>query len=307
MVGEQTSSLDYPSILETSRRVNWHLDEVIAPDQSLDFARPFLPEALVRVASISCLNAAEQLTLNQIRGNSYLHWFALCETFILPVVEAYTACLNPRDRDAVAAFHHFAEEERKHIDLFRQFAQRFQTGFGWACDCVEPVSQIRDAVLRHHPLAIALLILHVEWITQRHYVESVRDNQVLDPHFSQLLRCHWLEEAQHTKLDTRMIQHMAHTLTPHQIEEGIDDYFETILLLNEALKQQVWLDIISLERATGRYFSMDEALIIRRIQEASYQWMFLGSGMTHQPFIRMVGELSPAGQMRLLEMSNAFC
>ena len=32
------------------------------------------------------------------------------------------------------------------------------------------------AVLAHDPLAVALAILHIEWMTQRHYLESVRDD-----------------------------------------------------------------------------------------------------------------------------------
>lgn len=44
--------------------------------------------------------------------------------------------------------------------------------------------------------------LHLEWMIQLHYVDSVRADEALDPQFCSLLRHHWMEEAQHAKLDT---------------------------------------------------------------------------------------------------------
>ena len=39
-------------------------------------------------------------------------------------------------------------------------------------------------------------------MTQLHYLDSVKDDGDLDPLFKSLLRHHWMEEAQHAKLDT---------------------------------------------------------------------------------------------------------
>ena len=39
------------------------------------------------------------------------------------------------------------------------------------------------AVLSHSPLGVALVILGIEWMTQKHYLESVRDDEDLDPQF----------------------------------------------------------------------------------------------------------------------------
>ena len=46
-------------------------------------------------------------------------------------------------------------------------------------------------------------------MTQGHYVESVQNDQELDPQFKSLLKHHWMEEAQHTKLDTLMVEAIA--------------------------------------------------------------------------------------------------
>lgn len=73
-----------------------------------------------------------------------------------------------------------------------------------------------------------LAALHLEWLTQKHYVESVKDNaaEALDPLFCSLLRHHWLEERQHAKIDTLIVDKIASALEPQKIETGIDDYMD---------------------------------------------------------------------------------
>ena len=46
---------------------------------------------------------------------------------------------------------------------------------------IGPSEAIAAEVLRHDPLAVALVILMIEWMTQEHYVGSVRDDGDLDP------------------------------------------------------------------------------------------------------------------------------
>ena len=64
-------------------------------------------------------------------------------------------------------------------------------------------------MLGHQPLAVALTILHIEWMTQRHWIDAVQDNQELDPQFKSLLKHHWMEESQHSKLDTLMVESLS--------------------------------------------------------------------------------------------------
>ena len=58
---------DYRSVLETSQKVNWKLEEVIG-GRTLDFSRPFLPESLAGLGAIRCLNPEEKRTLNRDPG-----------------------------------------------------------------------------------------------------------------------------------------------------------------------------------------------------------------------------------------------
>ncbi len=296
----------YHSIWQAATRINWKIEDLIGGDKRLNFTQPFLPEALASVSAISCLTEAEKLKLNQIRGNSYLYFFGLCEEFILPYVIGHISQIQRSDLYATQAFLHFAEEESKHMLLFRQFAENFEQGFGSRCDCAGPARTICDRILAHHRLAVALTTLHIEWMTQRHYLESVRDTQGLDAQFCCLLRYHWIEEAQHAKLDALMVEDIAQSLSPQEIQTAISDYFAIVNLLDQVFHEQVQLDLESLSRAIDRQFSEAERAEIQTTQIQSYRWTFLWSGMTHRNVEGTFRAICPSSQTQLLEKAKAF-
>jgi hypothetical protein len=297
---------DYRSNLEASEKVNWRIEDVIG-GRSFDFTRPFLPEALAGVAYISCLSAAEKLKLNQIRGFTYLYLFGLCEEYILPSVIEHAGERAHGDDYEMRALLHFAEEEAKHIQLFKWFVQEFEKGFGTPCGAIGPAREIAAAILNHSRLGVFLATLQIEWMTQKHYLESVKDNagEGLDPLFCSLLKHHWLEESQHAKLDTLVVDEVASTLDPIRIEAGIDDYMAIGKLLDGGLTAQVQLDLESLQKAIGRTLSAAERAEITTAQVKAYRWTFLASGMTHPKFDRSLRELSARGHERVGELARA--
>jgi len=297
---------DYRSCLDASVRVNWTIEDVVA-GRRLDFTKPFLPEALAGVRGISCLNDAEKLKLNHIRGFSYLYLFGLIEEYILPAVVEHTAEATPGDDHELRALLHFAEEEAKHIELFRWFTAEFERGFGSPCAGIGPAAAIAAKILNHSRLGVFLATLHIEWFTQKHYVESVRENreESLDPLFVSLLKAHWLEESQHAKLDTLIVDKIARTLPPEKIEAGIDDYMDIGTFIDGGLAGQVQLDLASLERATGRTFTEAERTEIVAAQTKAYREAFLLAGMRHPNFDRSLRELSAAGHGRVTELARA--
>lgn len=296
----------YRTLWQTANRINWNIQDLISRNQRLNFNYPFLPDALARVEQIQSLNAQEKLRLNQIRGNSYLYFFGLCEEFILPSIVDYVSHVQYRNLDATQAFLHFAEEECKHLLLFRWFAEDFEQGFGTFCECIGRAQAICDRILAHHPLAVALTTLHIEWMTQRHYLESVCDNQKLDPQFCRLLRYHWIEEAQHAKLDALMVQDIVQSMSSEEIEKAIADYFNIIEMLDQCLQEQVKLDLKSLSSAIDRHLSRSECIEIQMVQIQSYRWTFLWSGMTHRNVWRTFSEICPSSKVRLLATAKRF-
>jgi hypothetical protein len=290
----------FETILDASERVNWRVEDLIGGDKRLDFSKPFLPESLARVEPLDFLSAKERQTLNQIRGHDYLYIFGLVEEFILPFVLDHARPALHGNDTRVRAYLNFAGEEAKHIDLFNRFRKDFLTSFGSACEVIGPPEAIAQAVLSKHPLAIALVILHIEWMTQRHYVDSVVDDEKLDPQFKSLLKHHWMEESQHAKLDTLMVQEIFEKSTDEERAAAIDGYLEIGGMIDAGLAQQVKFDFESLKRATGREFTPEESARFHEVQLQATRWTFLGTGMSHKNFLA-VAELVQKGSRARLE------
>jgi hypothetical protein len=299
-------SYTYEAILEAAEKINWRVEDLIGNGKELDFSKPFLPESLARVKSLTFLTAEEQLALNQIRGNGYLYIFGLVEEFILPFVLDHARPLLHGDDTRVRALLEFAGEEAKHIQLFRRFREEFERGFGHRCDVIGPPSEIARAILAHHPLAVAILIMHIEWMTQRHFLDSVKDDQKLDPQFKSLLKHHWMEEAQHAKIDTLMVESLAAACTPQEIERAVEEYLEMGGLIDGGLKQQVAFDVEALVRARHSLLTEREKEDLSNAQLAANRWTFIGSGMSHPSFLATIEKLSPALRQKLEEIAPAF-
>src|SRR5499426_442929 len=248
----------YQATLATAQKINWRIEDIIGGDKRLDFSKPFIPESLARVGPLDFLNADEKRTLNQIRGAAYLGIFGLVEEFILPFVLDHARPQLHGDDYRVRALLQFASEEAKHIHLFKRFREEFEQGFGHDCAVIGPPQAIARAVLAHDPLAVALTILHIEWMTQRHYIDSVKDDQSLDPQFKSLLKHHWMEEAQHAKLDTLMVEALSEGRSREKIATAVEQYIEIGGFLDGGLAQQTQFDLDAFERATGRTLTAGE-------------------------------------------------
>ncbi len=298
----------YQAVLAASERLDhWRVEDLIGGEKQLDFGKPFLPESLARVEALAFLSPEERRMVNQIRGHGYLYTFGLVEEFILPFVLDHARPQLQADDFRVRALLQFASEEAKHIHLFKCFRKDFTERFGTECAVIGPPQEIARAVLAHHPLAVAMTILQIEWMTQRHYVESVHDDQDLDPQFASLLRHHWMEEAQHAKLDTLMIDALARACRADEIDRAIDEYAAIGAFLDGGLAQQAGFDLESFERASGRRLSGAERAEFTAIQHQALRWTFLGSGMTHRNFLGTVERLRPAARVHIEAMAPTFC
>src|SRR5262249_55503624 len=118
-------NFDYRSCLDASERINWKIENVIA-GRTFDFKKPFLPESLAGVRDIRCLSEEEKLKLNQIRGFSYLYIFGLVEEYIAPSVIDHAGTTVHGDDYEIRSLLRFAEEETKHIQLFKWFVREFE-------------------------------------------------------------------------------------------------------------------------------------------------------------------------------------
>ncbi|MEM9266655.1 MAG: hypothetical protein AAGA46_14135 [Cyanobacteria bacterium P01_F01_bin.13] len=199
----------------------------------------------------------------------------------------------------------FAEEEGKHIYMFQEFMAAFKRGFHHRCDCVGPLEELAQTILAYPPLSVLLLTLQFEWTTQIHYLESVRhQSESLDPCFCDLLKYHWMEEAQHTKLDALLAYELVQLMPADAVETAIEGYFELVQLLEQTLMTQVKLDIDSLMQAMARTLNKADQGHLQSAQAQAYRWSFLCAGVGHPNFIGVLDQISPAAKQRAISLAK---
>src|ERR671920_48941 len=270
---------NYEATLASSLKGAWQLDGVLRTDQELDFTRNFMPESLARTAALDSLSADEQRILNQISGHQYLCIFGLVEEFILPFLLDHSRPALRDDDYRVRALLNFASEEAKHIHLFKRFHSAFVRGFPVECQMIGPSEAIGAEIMRHDPLAVGLVILMIEWMTQSHYVGSIREDREIDPLFKSLFKHHWMEEAQHAKLDTLIVDALAEGRGEQELMQVTNEFFEIASFLDRSMQFQAQFNVDSLERGLGRKIPQRNALIVQQYRAA--RWTYLGSGLRH--------------------------
>ncbi|HYX45338.1 MAG TPA: diiron oxygenase [Sphingomicrobium sp.] len=293
----------YEATFRASLRAAWDLDSVLELTQELDFSKNFLPESLARTGALTMLSADERQLLNHICAHQYLSLFIIVEEFILPFLLDHARTAAGNDNYGLRALLNFAGEEVKHMQLFARFLDAFNRRFPVTCKVIGPSDAIGAEVLRHHPLAVGFTILMFEWMSQVHYVGSIRDDAVIDPHFQSLMRHHWMEEAQHAKLDALMLEKLAEGYSEDETDRAIDEFFEIGAFLDGGLTQQVEFNLDALEEATGR--ALPDRNEIAGQQLAAARWTYVGAGMSHPKFLELVTRIAPASGSKVVEAAAA--
>jgi hypothetical protein len=301
-----TARLNYQHLLETSRRVNWRLEDLLGEGRRLDFTRPFLPETFAQTEPLGFLSASEKLKLNQIRARGYLGLFELVEAFVVPFISGQADDGAAAEPFRAQALCHFAGEEEKHRQLFSTVLREFDAAFGTKCGLIGPAEDICRAILGHGPLAVTIAILGLEWMSQGHYLGSIKDSRNLDPQFKSLLKHHWIEEAQHAKLDALVFKSLAQRHSAHDIATAVQEYFQIGAFLDGGFKQQAELDLNSLERSIARTLSQDERRQFLNVQHQALRWTFLGSAMENRNFLAVLASVSDEMAARVEQAAKSF-
>ena len=299
-----THDYSYADILKNSLKVAWTERQVL-DGRDFDYCKRFLPNRLSGVDEIRCLNDGEKLKLNQIMGNAYLHIFAFVEEYIIPqALEAAERDIYG-DETRLRTLLRFAEDESKHQALFRSSSALFEKGFGVRCGLIPGREAVAKVVLSKSRLTSYLLTSMIEWFTQLHYVEHVKDRGELDGLFRDLVRYHWMDEAQHAKIDSLLIDEITREIGEEDREKAVDELIELGGAVDGLLSQQADLDLESLEKAIGRKLSEDDRAEIKRSTQRAYRWTFLVSGLEHPNFVKIVGELTRRGPAKLEAVARA--
>lgn len=167
-------------------------------------------------------------------------------------------------------------------------------------------AEVAGVILSKSSLAVLLVTLHLELITQQHYTDSVKDNAAIDPLFGKLLKSHWLEESQHARIDQLELAKMVVGSSPAQVVKALDDYSDLLAAFDGLLKSQAEMDAATFERATSRSFSPDERSAFIAVQHRNYRKLFLSSGLKHPIFIETLAALDSSGARRAATLAATY-
>ena len=180
---------NYEAILASSLRAQWLLDDVLRADQELDFSRRFMPESLARTAALEALNAERAAHPQPDQRHQYLEHLRPGRG-VHPAVRARSCAAEllrrrlPRPR--AAQLRRRGSQAHPSVPAL---PRRLRARLPAACQVIGPAEAIGAEVLRHDPLAVgAASSCMIEWMTQQHYLDSVRDDGDLDPLFKSLMR-----------------------------------------------------------------------------------------------------------------------
>jgi len=143
---------------------------------------------------------------------------------------------------------------------------------------------------------VLLLTTVIEWFVQLHYTEHVLDDTGLDGLFRDLLKHHWLDEAQHAKIDTLLVYETVEGMPMAERERAVDEVLELGGAIDGLLLQQIGMNVAALERSLGRTFSDSEREEITAKTQRAWRWTFLVSGLRHPNVVRLMDEITDQGK-----------
>jgi hypothetical protein len=295
--------LGYSGVVAASEGVAWSVDEIFR-ERGFDASAPIVPSSWVGADALAFLDARDRLVLNHCRAFSYVHILRNFEEFAPPHLVGAAAAHWHDERVRLRALLRFADEEMKHQQLFLRAERILEEccGFtfgGYFDDGGLRVAEVTHALLEHSPLARFLVVLALEWGTQRHYVESVRGTHAADALYADLLRAHWVEEAQHTKVDMLEIATLAATMGAAARTAAFDELLAIGDLVDGVLAEQTRLEIATLAIVRGRSFSDAERAALERALHGSLGSIMSRVGLSHPAFALVARELSPEGAAKL--------
>lgn len=297
-------SNQFDRIVNISEKISWRLDEVLPRSAEFDFSKPLLSDVFFPLAQFDYLSSDAKLRFNHILSYSYLNVFELCEEFIIGLALDLTKDQFHENRDALRALSRFADEEVKHQEMFRRARQKIQQQFPARLSVLDNHFEIADFVLGHSKLSTLLLTIHLELITQAHYIDGIKQRNELDPLFCSILKNHWVEESQHVKIDVIEFNRLAQGLTTEDFDEVYREYNAMILGFVDALHAQAQMCVADICKFEARNLSRKKQVTLVEFVANCFCTGLLKYGFEHTQFKRITADIYPDFQLRFAQTSQ---
>jgi hypothetical protein len=292
----ESRSASYARCINASRRARWDIDADVIRGRRFDLSQSFLPAGLSMVEELGFLDADGKRLLSQVQGRTYANLFGLVERFVNAKVLDVSRDHWFGDQTALEALIRFSDEELKHQELFRRIEALMADVMPAGYRVVAEPNAVAGAVLSKSTWAVLGLVCCIELFTQRHYTESIQPQKDLSPLWKDVFMFHWKEECQHALLDELEWQREDAKLTPAARDRAVDDLIALVGAVDSLLQAQAVADVDYFIRIAGREFSSEERSALDERLLRAYRWQYIGSGVTHPYFQKVLGGLIDAAQ-----------
>ena len=281
----------YARSINASKRVRWEIDADVIRGRQFDLSQRFLPNGLSQVDEIAFLDAAQKRLLSQVQGRTYANIFGLVERFINAKVLEVSRDHWFEDQTALEALIRFSDEELKHQELFRRIEELMAAVMPAGYRPVAEPNAVAGAVLSKSTWAVLGLTCCIELFTQQHYTQSIQPEAELSPLWKDVFMFHWKEECQHAMLDELEWLREDAKLEPAQRDGAVDDLIALVAAVDGILQGQAAADVGYFAGIAGREFTAEERRALDAAVLKAYRWQYIGSGVQHPHFQKVLGGL----------------
>lgn len=301
----EINSKKYDQCLVHSRKVNWDIDQDVIRFRTLDASQKYLPDSLSKTNELEFLTADEQRFLSQIQGRTYAYIFGLVERFINAKVLELGQEHALGDQAALEAMVQFSKEELKHQELFRRVEKLADATLPPGYRMTADPNDVARAVLSKSTWAVLALTCHIEIFTQVHYKESIKPEDNVSDLFKDIFKYHWLEEAQHARLDELEWARVHAGLSAAEVDQGVSDLIELVAAVDGILQAQAEADSDYFFDNVERTFTNGETDRVKAVFLKAYRWQYIVSGMQVDRFQQaLASKISSAQMNRILNAAE---
>jgi hypothetical protein len=291
-----TDAVRYARCVDVSKRVRWEIDRDVVRGRELDFAKKFLPDGLTKLRGLAFLSREERRLASQVQGRTYANMFGLVERFISVKMLELGQDHGLGDQAAFEALVRFTDEELKHQELFRRLEAMAAAGMAPGYVFAPQPNDVAHVVLGRSTWAVLGLTCHIELFTLAHYRQAIEPDAELSELWKDVFLHHWLEESQHAILDELEWKREDAKLTKERRDAAVTDLIELVGAVDGILQVQAAADSEYFMAVCGRSLSRAEADSVREGFLGAYRWQYIGSGVSDQRFLAVLGTLVDEGQ-----------
>lgn len=295
---QESESARYARLVKASKRARWEIDADVIRGRTFDRSRKFLPDSLSKADSLPFLSGDEHRLFGHVQGRTYAYMFGLVERFIAAKVLEQSGRHWLGDQHALEAMIRFSDEELKHQELFRRIETMLDAQMLPGYAMVADPNAVAAAVLGRSTWAVLALTAHIELFVQAHYAQSMADERDLCPLWKDVFMYHWQEECQHVMLDELEWVREDRALSPAQRDAAVDDLIALVGAVDGILQAQASADMEYFVRIAPRSFEASECSAIGAAMLRAYRWQYIGSGVSHPHFVKLLTGMTTPAQMQ---------